>query len=89
MNAAEIYKAALVELAGKGSEMAALALIVGGQAENQEPTQASNQAIIAELKDANEKLHEATTAIHDGWYPSSLVYIKQAQSRLMNAVAML
>lgn len=91
MNATEIYKAALIELAGKGHEMAALALIVGGKAEVQDATEAPPpiQHIISELKEANSKLQEALRTNNDSWTSSTDSYIKQAQTRILNAVALL
>lgn len=91
MNAAQIYKTALEELANQGNASAALALVMGAKAEVEpEVSQVVPTGhIIAELKEANSKLHDALRTNNDSWTSSTDSYIKQAQTRILNAVALL
>jgi len=89
MNAEQIYKAALEQLANEGHASAALALMIGGKAETETPVVIPTGHIIAELKEASSKLNDALRTNNDSWTSSTDSYIKQAQTRILNAVALL
>lgn len=88
MNAEQIYKTALEELANQGNQVAMTALSIGTKAEAQQPAVYTNQ-VISELKEASSQLNEALRTNNDSWSSSTDGYIKRAQTRILNAVALL
>jgi hypothetical protein len=87
MNTEEIYRAALEEMSANGNEAAKMALLLGSKCVGNTPT--VNDRIISQLKSANSELQSALRANDREWTTSTDRRIADAQSHIVNAIALL
>jgi hypothetical protein len=85
----EMYRATLLELAEDGNEKARLMISLSNQLGNHKSISQIKAEVVNELRNANDDLRDALDYNDDEWTGNTDTSIQNAQSHILNAVALL